>query len=255
MKIEKIKKISNGKYKIEFDNNESLVTYDDVILNNQLLFDKQIDGLKLNELNQETSYYAIYNKTLKYIQKRIRSKKEINDYLVKCEIDDIDRNKVISELTNNGWINDEAFCKAFISDKLYLSNMGPNRIKKELSDHNIDINLIDKYISEISQDIIYEQLHKLINKKVKTNHKYSRSILKQKIIGYFIEQGYDKEMICSIFDEVYKEDNTILEKEFLKVKNHLSKKYSDKELEYHIIQKLYQKGFLKEEIDKLKDVI
>ncbi len=255
MKIDKIKKLSNGKYKIEFDNNESLVTYDDVILNNQLLFDKQIDSLKFNELNQETSYYYIYNKTLKYIQKRIRSKKEVTDYLKKCEINDIDKNRVILELVNNGWINDENFCKAFISDKLYLANMGPNRIRKELMEHDIDIKLIDKYISDISQEIIYNQLYKLINKKIKANHKYSRNILKQKIIAYFIDQGYCKELICEIFDELYKEDENILEKEFQKIKNHLSKKYSDKELEYHIIQKLYQRGFLKEEIDKLRDVI
>jgi regulatory protein len=253
MKIEKIKKMSNGKYKIEFDNQESLLTYDEVILNHQLLFDKQIDSEKLNELNNETSYYALYNKVLKYIQKRIRSKKEIIDYLNKNDVEEKDRDRIVLELTKNGWLNDESFCKAFVSDKFYLSNIGPERIRRELQEHNIDYDIIDQAISEIKEEMIYEQLYKLIDKKVKANHKYARGILKQKILSYYLEQGYTREMILSIFDEVYKEDTSILEKEASKIRKTLSKKYSGKELDYHLVQKLYQKGFLKEEIDKIKE--
>ena len=48
MKIEKIKK-SGSKYKITLDNGEVISTFDDVILENNLLFDKNIDSSLLNK--------------------------------------------------------------------------------------------------------------------------------------------------------------------------------------------------------------
>ena len=60
-------------------------------------------------------------------------------------------------------------------------------------------------------------------------------------------------MIAQIFDELYKEDRSILYKEYESIKHKLERKYTGKDLEYHIIQKLYQKGFLKEQIDKIKE--
>jgi len=52
---------------------------------------------------------------------------------------------------------------------------------------------------------------------------------------------------------LYSENTSIIEREAEKIKKKLSKKYEGKELEYQLITKLYQKGFLKEEIDKIKE--
>ena len=88
MKIEKIKKLNSGKYKIELDDKNKIITYDDVILKHNLLFNKDIDSSKLNELNIDTKYYDIYNKCVKYISVRIRSIYEIKEYLRKKEIEE-----------------------------------------------------------------------------------------------------------------------------------------------------------------------
>lgn len=253
MKIEKIKKEKNGKYKIFMDNGEVFQTFDDVILKHQLLFQKEISTELLKELDKDTSYYSIYNKILKFIQKRIRSKKEIVEYLHKNEIDEIDSKKILEDLSKNGWINDEKFCEAYVSDKIYLSSSGPTKIYKELMNHQIDEKIIHKYLDKIEDDVIYDRLYKMMDKKIKQNHKYSRSLLKQKILSYYLEEGYSKEMILSIFDELYKENSSIIEKEAEKIRKKLALKYEGEELEYKLISKLYQKGFLKEEIDKIKE--
>ena len=45
MKIDKIKKMSNNKYKIYFDDGDVLETYDEVIINTNLLYKKEIDEI------------------------------------------------------------------------------------------------------------------------------------------------------------------------------------------------------------------
>ena len=99
MKIEKIKKMKNGKYKLSLDNKTNIITYDNVILDNNLLFNKEIDNEKLNQLIIDNNYYDIYNKVVKYISIRMRSKLEIENYLDKLGITDL-KDKFISDLIN-----------------------------------------------------------------------------------------------------------------------------------------------------------
>ena len=66
MKINKIKK--NGKkYKIILDNGLEIKTFDDVIINNNLLYNKIIDDELLDKINKENEYYDVYNKVINLI--------------------------------------------------------------------------------------------------------------------------------------------------------------------------------------------
>lgn len=253
MKIEKISKQKNGKYKIILDSGEDIITYDEVILKYQLLFKKEISSELQKKIEEETAYYSFYDKALKMIQKRIRSKKEIVEYLEKNEVSKNDIASIVLDLEKKGFLHDERFCEAYISDKLYLSSVGPLKIMKDLMNHNIDEAIIRRNMERIDDSVFYDRLFKQMMKKVKGNHKYSRSILRQKLISYYMEEGYSKELIVQIFDEIYQDDPAILQKEADKLRKKLSKKYEGKELDYQLLCKLYQKGFLKEQIDQIKE--
>ena len=64
MKIQKWEKLKSGKYKVLLENGEKFITYDDVILKNNLLFHKEIDCNTMIKINNDTLYYDIYNKTI-----------------------------------------------------------------------------------------------------------------------------------------------------------------------------------------------
>ena len=243
MKIEKIKRLPSGKYKIMLDNDEKLITYDDVILKNNLLFNREIDDEKLEEINLDTEYYNIYNKVLKYIIKRKRSIKEIKEYIKDFKIEEEDKELLIQIFKDNGLLNDRSFTASFINDKIYLSNMGPNKIKDELLKHDIDIDLIEEEIEKINSDLIEEKLKKIIMKKINSNHNNSNYMLKQKLIYELSNNGYDKEMIINLFDSMSNNDENIAQKEYNKIYEKLSKKYEGNELKNKVKQKMYQKGF------------
>ena len=245
MKIEKIKK--NGKkYIIILDNGLEIKTFDDVIINNGLLYNKIIDDDLLDKINKENDYYNIYYKVVNYISKKIRSEKEIIDFLDKNNI--LDKNKIINKLKSINLINDLNFAKAYISDRINLSNDGIYKIKNDLLKHNIDLGIIDNELSKIDDEIINKKIEKLINKKIK-NSKYTGFKLKYKVVNELINLGYDKSKISEIYDNLDIKNDDLIIKEYNKLYNQLSKKYQGKELEYKINVKLYNKGFTKEEID------
>ena len=250
MKIDKIERMPSGKYKLILDG-EKIVTYDDVILKHGLLFKKEIDNSLYTKLKEDTMYYDIYNKVLKLIDKKLRSEKEVREYLSKQEVSANIKEDIINKLLNNRLLDDVRFCKAYVSDRIYLSLDGPNKIRKDLENHDIDNDVINEALLEFNDEVIYDRLYKIIDKKIKSNHKYSRSILKEKIMNYIFDLGYPKDVFLNIFDELYVYDDSIMKKEASKIYKQLSKKYSGDELNYKFISKMYSKGFKKEEIDRL----
>ncbi|MDO4962530.1 MAG: RecX family transcriptional regulator [bacterium] len=67
----------------------------------------------------DTSYYEIYDKTVKYILKRMRSKSEVVNYIKKYtnDLDIID--SIINKLEKINLINDKLYCKSFINDNIF----------------------------------------------------------------------------------------------------------------------------------------
>ena len=252
MKIEKVKKTKSGKYKITFDNKETLSTYDDVILNNGILFKKEIDSDILDKLNIETGYYEIYNKTVNFISRKLRSEKEVKLFLDKTAASSSDKQKIIKKLKEIGLINDKLFASAYVQDRFNLSTDGPYKIASDLRKNDIGDEVINEYISKIDDKDIYEKLSKLIVKKINSNHNKSNYQLKQKIVNEMINLGYSKDMIIEILDDNLKNNSSVINSEYNKLYRKLSNKYDDEELERHIRNKLFQKGFSSDEINSIE---
>lgn len=248
MKVESIKK-TGSKYKIVLDSGQVINTYEEVILNNGLLFHKYINKNLLEKITVDTNYYKSYNKALDMINRRLRSEKEIEQYLIKAEVEEKDIKEIIQNLKRIGLIDDKLFAKAYTNDKINLSTDGPHKIRKYLENNNIKEQYINEAINSIDKEIINQRIDKLITKKINSNTKYTPYMLKQKIIIYLTNLGYSREDIINRLENI-KIETKDTTKEMEKIYNKLSKKYNDKELIYKLKNKLYSKGYTKEEIEK-----
>lgn len=250
MKINKIIKLKNNKYKICIDD-KNIITYDEVILENDLLYKKNIDSNLYNKILIDTNYYDIYNKVVKYILKKRRSEKEIHIYLNKYNLTNTEVNKMVDKLKHLKLIDDLQYCKAYINDSLILRKNGVNKIKKELLNQGISSEIIDLELNSIDVNILNDKLEKLIIKKISMNKKYSNDYLKQKILNELVNLGYERDLILDIINKNLKYDNEILKKEFDKLYNKLKNKTNSIELENKLKSKLLQKGFKISDINSL----
>ena len=243
MKILKFKKTSKDKYKLFLDNNEVITLYEDVIIDNDLLIKKEIDNDTLNNLmNQNNDVYA-YNVALNYISIKMRSIKEIKEYLIKKGFSTLIINKIIDKLINNGYLNDVNFTKAFINDQINLSTKGPYKIRKELVKYGVDESIIESEISNIDNNIIKEKLSRLIKKQVKIK-KGSANHLKLKLVSYFTN-------LDELSNYDLSSDINLLQKDFDKLYSKYKDKYTGTKLDYFIAQKLYLKGYTSDDITNI----
>ena len=106
-------------------------------------------------------------KILHYCDYQDRCKKEIFTKLNSLELTDNDRDFIINFLNDEGYINDERYCRSYVKSKLNLKKWGVNKIKISLISKGIDREIIDSVVSEIDQDSYKEELIKLLeNKKI-----------------------------------------------------------------------------------------
>ena len=168
------------------------------------------------------------------------SKKEIKTYLSKYYEEEL-VNRTINKLVSLGLINDSKYVYAYYLDRINLSNDGPNKIKDNLLKLGIKEDIINENIT-VDKTVIFNKLNHLIDKKIKTSKGYSGNILKQRLISYFINQGYDIDMINEIINT--KNLTNIEEgiKEYNKLLNKYKNKYDDYKLEAYIRSKLYSRS-------------
>ncbi len=248
MKILKFKKISKDKYKLFLDNNESITLYEDVIINNNLLLSKELDNELLNNLLKQNSDVHTYNIAINYISIRMRSIKELKEYLIKKNISNTLIENVVQKLIKENYLNDFKFAKAFVNDRLTITTSGPFKIKRELLGYGVDESVVNEVMDEIDDAIIKEKLSNLVEKQVKVK-KGSANSLKIKLVNYFSNLGYDKNMILNeLSNHSLKTDPEKLKKDYIKVYNKYKNKYDKNKLNYFIAQKLYSKGYTSSDI-------
>ena len=137
-------------------------------------------------------------KILHYCDYQDRCKKEIFTKLNSLELTDNDRDFIINFLNDEGYINDERYCRSFVKGKLNLKKWGVNKIKISLISKGIDREIIDSVVSEIDQDSYKEELIKLLeNKKINESDPYKR---KAKLIRYAVGKGYSLSMVMEVLN-------------------------------------------------------
>ena len=241
MKIEKYKYLGNGKYKVIIDN-ENYIIYEDIILKYNILGKDNINQKDLDLYLKDNEFFEAYYKAVSYINIKLRCTSEIEKYLKKGysskTVED-----VVNKLKKDGYLNESIYVEAFINDQINLKTVGPLKIKNDLLTLKLSETVIDNYLNNYTSDLQREKIIKVIEKELHLNKNKSSFMIKNKIMKSLMDKGFYRDDIVDCLENYDIDDHDAYEAEYKKLKKRLSSKYSDRELEYKIREKLYQKGF------------
>lgn len=137
-------------------------------------------------------------KILHYCDYQDRCKKEIFTKLDSFELSESDKSFIVEFIQDEGYINDERYCRSYVKSKLNLKKWGINKIKSSLVTKGIDRTIIDEVVSEIDQGSYKEELVNLLkNKKINESDPYKR---KAKLIRYAVGKGYSLSMVMEVLN-------------------------------------------------------
>lgn len=200
MQIVKYEFTKKNKYNVYLSNGEVLNLQEQVITENELLLKKEMSQELYNKLVRDNKIYELMEMAVKYISIRLRSIKEIKDYLLKKGGSNNEVEDAVQKLIESGYLDDDRFTKAFIKDKLKFTTIGDYKIKIQLNKLGVSTSIIEDNMNKIDEHIIEEKIKKIIEKDKKTNKKYSGQILKNKIYNHLLNQGYSQEKVITIIN-------------------------------------------------------
>lgn len=220
---------------------------EDVFIRHHLRKGMELTEDKINTIREEDILDKAFQKTLQFLSYRMRSKKEIYDYLREQDVPEQDALEMIDRLTDLHLINDLQFAEAFVRTKKNTQKKGSKLIEQELYEKGISQELIEKAMFEYP---VEEQLDNAISVCEKKKKKYSTEAQrnrKQKLFQFLLQRGFTQsianEAIAHVeqeFDEG--EEWAALVKQATKAEKKFQK-YDGWEQEQRIKQYLYQKGF------------
>lgn len=248
MKILKYKKKRNGQYELQLESGEVLSLYEEVILKFELLLKKKVDEKEKEKILLCNQEYDVYYIALKSLKSRFKSVRELRNLLLKKEYPQEYVEKAIEKLLQQRYLNDKSFAKAYINEQMITTSKGPRKIEKELLDKGVSSSIITEEISIFTKEEQVPKIEKVANRLIRSNRSRGGFVLRKKIVHDLQTLGYD----ISIIDEVlgrldFGDTKDIAKKEYDKLYRRLSRKYSGRELEYKIKEKLYQKGLYYED--------
>lgn len=106
--------------------------------------------------------------------------------------------KIISYLDSYGFLNDEAYVKAYIRDKDEISSWSRGKIKYMLRQKHIDENLIEDNLCLISNEREAEKAGFFADKKIKNDYSYEN---RAKVFRHLAGKGFDIDIINQVLNE------------------------------------------------------
>ncbi|NRD78214.1 recombination regulator RecX [Bacillus sp. BRMEA1] len=226
----------------------------DTLIKFQLKKGMELDDFSLMEIQYQDDIRKAYNLAIHYLARRMRSEKEVRDYLLQKEAAEPAIDEVIHKLSAQKYVNDQEFAFAFVRTQVNTTDKGPDLIKLELKEKGISPEIFMQALADFTKEKQIEKAVKMAQKALNKTSKDSWKIQKQKLEQLLLRKGYTFDVIQIAIEEneVEKEDDT----EFEAIRfqgNKLLKKfsgYSGYEFEQRVKQALYRKGFSIEFIER-----
>ena len=242
MEIIKFKKLKDNRYQVSIKGSEDIVLFDDTIVKYNLLVNKTLDNKKYEEIINYNNELLGYYKAIKYIGLKMRTKKEITDYLKKNDFPLNTIDLTLKKLVRDGYIDDKKYTKAYIIDQLNLTLNGPDKIKLNLKKLGVEEDYIDDELNKINSSIWNDKINKIIEKKLKIS-KCSKQIFKRKLEQYLYNNGYYKNQYIDLLANIDFNDKNSFDKEASNIYKKLVQKYSGDKLYFYLKSKLFVKGY------------
>ncbi len=134
-------------------------------------------------------------KIANYCAYQERAPKEVEEKLSGFGLKEQVIHKIIKELVDEGFLNEDRFARAYVSGKFRNNKWGKHKIRQHLIFKGIDKAKIETALNGIDADDYHQMIRHLIMQKQASFDSTDSYIKKQKIAAYLLQKGFESEAI------------------------------------------------------------
>lgn len=153
-------------------------------------------------MNEVDGLEVAKSQALKYVSARLRTKREVTDYLSKKGYENAVIHDVILFLERYQYLNDEAYCRAWIHDKMSFHPCGRKKMEVELLKKVPNRQLVQAslefcFSQEQEQELVLEAAQQKLNSRVG-----KKALTKEQLARFLYSRGYGSSMIAFALEHV-----------------------------------------------------
>ena len=114
------------------------------------------------------------------------------------------REKILTYLIENNFINEERFAKSFARGKHNYKNWGKNRIIQELKFRDISQRIIQSALAELSEDDYLENFNTLAKKHWQSIKERKGPKKSKKFVDFLLRKGFESNLIFEKLNDLNK---------------------------------------------------
>ena len=153
----------------------------------------------IQEIQAKLEYYCSYQE---------RCYKDVDNKLNSFSLISEARDKILTHLIENNFINEVRFAKSFARGKHHYKNWGKNRITQELKFRNISSRIITEALAEISTETYFENFNSLAEKHWHSIKERKGPKKNKKFVDFLLRKGYESNLVFEKLKELEKEERT-----------------------------------------------
>jgi regulatory protein len=150
-------------------------------------------------MNYSDDYEKFLGRALRYLGYRPRSEKEMRDYLGKKKVDQSITERIIANLKEHKFINDEEFAQMWVNSRTNYKPRSTRIIKMELKQKGISDDVIEETMDKKSEEVSdFDMALDLAQRKLKRLEKEEPQKRKEKLAGFLGRKGFGWDVIKEV---------------------------------------------------------
>jgi len=163
---------------------------------------QEISDEKIAQLQAEDSHEVAYQRALRFINYRPRTRSEVEKKLNELDFPQETIDYVLSRLTESGILNDENFAQMWVENRAAMKPRGKRALVYELRQRGIDQKTIDQAITSIDEE---ELAYQAAQRRARKLQGQDLNSFRQKMFRYLAQRGFTYELCAQVVPRVWKE--------------------------------------------------
>ena len=163
----------------------------------QRLSDDEVAAIQAGSVRQECFDHA-----MRYIEKRMQSRRELQQKLTRAEYGPAVIESVLNQLTELDYVNDARFAESRAESAATYKHHGPNRARIELAKKGVERETARRAVEQV-----YEAhdnaatARDLARKKMKSLARLEPHVARRRLMGMLLRRGFDFDTIKPVIEE------------------------------------------------------
>jgi regulatory protein len=169
---------------------------------------KRVDEEEIAHLITRKLIEEAKQKIIRLLNRRMYSAQEVTDKLKKKGYEDVIVSAVVNELRDIALIDDRAFAKAFVYDRLHLNPQGSFKIAHELKKRGVPEYIIEQTLAEEQvAETDLKRASEIASKRAQSlSGIKDPQVRKRRLYNYLLRRGFSYTVIYQVLHEVLKKE-------------------------------------------------